>query len=64
MLSTLRRRTALPTGLAWDFLPVVLEIEESPPSPLGRTIAWTMSTVFAVALLWAAFSTVDIIAVA
>jgi hypothetical protein len=64
MLSTPRRRTALPTGPAWEFLSTVLEMEESPPSPIRRTIAWTISTVLTVALLWAAFSTVDLITVA
>jgi len=36
----------------------VLEIEEVPLSPIGRTMAWTVITVFTVALLWAAFRTV------
>ena len=58
------RRTAPSKGQAWEFLPAVLEIEESPPSPVGRTVTWTIITVFTVAVLWAAFSTVDIIAVA
>ena len=64
MLSTQPRRTVLRKGQAWEFLPAVLEIEESPPSPIGRAITWTIITVFTVAILWAAFSTVDIIAVA
>jgi hemolysin D len=64
MRSTPARRTALSQGQAWEFLPAVLEIEESPPSPIGRTVTWTIVTVFTVAVLWAAFSTVDIIAVA
>src|SRR5689334_7022617 len=64
MLHTLPRRTAQAIGQAWEFLPAVLEIEESPPSPVGRTVTWTIINVFAVAVLWAAFSTVDIIAVA
>ena len=64
MLRTQPRRTAHPQGQAWEFLPAVLEIEESPPSPVGRTIAWTIIAVFTAAVFWAAVSTVDIVAIA
>jgi hemolysin D len=40
----------------------MVEIEEALPSPVGRTMAWTIITVFTVTVLWAVFSTVDIIA--
>lgn len=46
------------------FLPAALEIVETPPSPLGRTIGLTIIAVFAVALIWACIGTVDIVAVA
>lgn len=46
------------------FLPAALEIVETPPSPLGRTIGLTIIAVFAVALVWACIGTVDIVAVA
>jgi hemolysin D len=46
------------------FLPAVLEIQETPPSPLGRAIAYSIMGVFAVAIAWASFGTVDIVAVA
>src|SRR6185312_2397940 len=46
------------------FLPAALEIVETPPSPLGRTIVYTVVGVFAAALAWASVGTVDIVAVA
>ncbi|MGD9638426.1 MAG: HlyD family type I secretion periplasmic adaptor subunit [Alphaproteobacteria bacterium] len=47
-----------------QFLPAVLEITETPPSPLGRTMIYVIITVFTTALLWATFSKVDIVAIA
>lgn len=46
------------------FLPAALEIVETPPSPVGRAIAFSLMAVFAAALAWASFGTVDIVAVA
>ena len=46
------------------FLPAALEIVETPPSPIGRAIAFTIIAVFSVALAWACIGTVDIVAVA
>jgi hemolysin D len=46
------------------FLPAALEIVETPPSPVGRLLAFVMIAVFCVALGWAIFGTVDIVAVA
>ena len=46
------------------FLPAALEIVETPPSPIGRAIAFTLIAVFSVALAWACIGTVDIVAVA
>src|SRR5215831_17578163 len=64
MLSRRQRRTTPAKGQAWEFLPAVLEIEEAPPSPIGRLFTWTIMAVFAAAVLWAAFGTIDIVAVA
>src|ERR1700751_4600229 len=44
------------------FLPAALEIVETPPSPIGRAIGWTVVALFCLALGWASFGTVDIIA--
>ncbi len=47
-----------------QFLPAVLEIQETPPSPLGRAISWTIMAFLVVALLWASIGRVDIVTVA
>ena len=64
--STAKREEPLtvPKGKELEFLPAVLEVQESPPSPAGRAVALTITSVFAVALFWAAFGKIDIIAVA
>jgi hemolysin D len=46
------------------FLPAALEIVESPPSPLGRALAFSIIAIFGIALIWACLGTVDIVAVA
>jgi hemolysin D len=46
------------------FLPAALEIVETPPSPLGRATAFSIIAVFTVALVWACFGTVDVVAIA
>ena len=47
-----------------EFLPAALEIIETPPSPAGRAIAGTIIAFLVIALLWACFGSVDIIATA
>lgn len=54
----------LPKGKELEFLPAVVEIQESPPSPAGRAVAWTIIALFTLALVWATFGHIDIIAVA
>src|ERR1700751_1599625 len=44
------------------FLPAALEIVETPPSPIGRAIALLLMLFFCLALAWAGFGTVDIVA--
>jgi hemolysin D len=44
------------------FLPAALEIVESPPSPTGRAIGVTIIALFCLALGWAAFGKIDIVA--
>jgi hemolysin D len=46
------------------FLPAALEITETPPSPVGRAIGATIIAAFCLALVWACFGTVDIVATA
>lgn len=47
-----------------EFLPAALEILEKPPSPLGRATAWTIIAFFTIAVLWAIFGRVDVVATA
>src|SRR5215472_13466942 len=44
------------------FLPAALEIVETPPSPVGRAIVFSIIALFCLALLWAFFGRVDIVA--
>jgi hypothetical protein len=46
------------------FLLAALEIAETPPSPVGRAIGATIIAIFCVALTWATFGRVDIVATA
>ncbi|NUU65522.1 HlyD family type I secretion periplasmic adaptor subunit [Enterobacteriaceae bacterium BIT-l23] len=46
-----------------DFLPAVLEVQETPPSPLGRLIIWVVIALMTTSVCWAAFNEVDIVAV-
>jgi hemolysin D len=56
----LRKKTPDREELA--FLPAALEIVETPASPIGRTIAYTIMGLFALALIWACVGEVDIVA--
>jgi hemolysin D len=53
-----------PNGDDIEFLPAVLEIQQAPPSPIGRAIAWTIIGVFTGGTLWATFGWIDIVATA
>ena len=44
------------------FLPAALEIVETPPSPVGRAIGSAIIILFCVALIWAWWGTIDIVA--
>ena len=44
------------------FLPAALEIVETPASPTGRIIAYTIMGLFTLAILWACIGKVDIVA--
>jgi len=44
------------------FLPAALEIVETPPSPLGRAIGSAIIILFCLALIWAWWGTIDIVA--
>ena len=46
------------------FLPAALSLQESPPHPMPRRLAWLLMALFAVALVWACLGRVDIVAIA
>jgi hemolysin D len=46
------------------FLPAALEVLETPPNPLGRTILWAIMAFLALALAWACLGSIDVVAVA
>ena len=47
-----------------EFLPAVLEIQSSPPSPIGRALLWSLVVFLILAFAWSIIGKVDIIAVA
>lgn len=47
-----------------EFLPAVLEVTETPPSPVGRGVMWTIMVLLVLGLLWSIFGKVDEVAVA
>ncbi|SBP88281.1 HlyD family type I secretion periplasmic adaptor subunit [Thiomonas delicata] len=49
---------------ARDFLPGLLAIQRTPPHPAARWVLWVFLALFASLLGWAAFGTLDIVAVA
>jgi hemolysin D len=54
----------VPSGESTEFLPAVLEIQQAPPSPIGRGISWTIIGAFTAGTLWATFGWIDIVATA
>ena len=46
------------------FLPAALSLQETPVHPAPRRLAWGLMVLFVLALLWAIFGKVDIVAVA
>ncbi len=63
-LDRLRPRLAGRNADELAFLPAVIEITETPASPLGRTTGAVLVALFNAALLWATFGQVDIHATA
>lgn len=47
-----------------EFLPAILEVTETPPSPVGRMVMWTMIVLLIVGLLWSILGKVDEVAIA
>lgn len=47
-----------------EFLPAALEVVETPPSPIGRMVLWTLFILVSLALAWSILGNVDEVAVA
>ncbi|WP_455577620.1 HlyD family type I secretion periplasmic adaptor subunit [Anaerosinus sp.] len=47
-----------------EFLPAALEVIEMPPSPVGRTVLWTLFALIIVTFVWVMVGSVDEVAVA
>ena len=47
-----------------EFLPAILEVIETPPSPTGRLIMWTMLFILVVVFVWSVFGHINEVAVA
>jgi hemolysin D len=47
-----------------DFLPAALEVQQRPPSPVGRYLMWTLLLLFSLGVGWMLVGKVDIVAVA
>lgn len=58
LVKTLRNRSEM------EFLPAVLEIQETPPYPLPRLLLWVISSLIFIALVWSIFGKIDIVAAA
>ncbi len=48
----------------YEFLPAALEVQETPPSPIGRFIIWALLLLTVIAIVWAIIGQVDIVATA
>ena len=51
-------------GSETEFLPSILEVTETPPSPVGRMVLWTIVVLLVVAGIWSFIGEVDEVAVA
>lgn len=58
-----RRKAGVKEWRDKEFLPAALEIAETPPSPVGRAVLWTIIAAALAALLWSILSHVDVVAV-
>lgn len=47
-----------------DFLPPLLRLQDTPPSPIGRKVLWAILGLIGILLLWALIGKLDIVAVA
>lgn len=62
----MREDLAGPKRLADEraFLPAAMALQDTPPHPAPRRVAWVLSALFVLALIWATYGQVDVVAVA
>lgn len=48
----------------YAFMPAALEVQETPPSPIGRIITWLIVLLFVLAVAWGWYGKIDVVAVA
>ena len=46
---------------SYEFKPSIIEIEDRPQNPLGKTILWIVVTIFVFLVLWLVFAKIDIV---
>lgn len=51
-------------GKETEFLPAMLEVVETPPSPVGRMVMWSILIILTIAMIWACIGTINEVAVA
>ena len=47
-----------------EFLPPLMEIEQTPPSPMGRVVLWASMAFLTAMLIWSMVGEIDVVAVA
>ncbi|HRI39731.1 MAG TPA: HlyD family efflux transporter periplasmic adaptor subunit [Nitrospira sp.] len=55
---------AVPEGPAAEFLPEALDIQESPPSPIGRALLWTILIACVAGAVWTTVVKIDTVTMA
>ncbi len=55
---------AVPEGPAAEFLPEALDIQETPPSPIGRALLWTILIACVAGALWTTVVKIDTVTMA
>ncbi len=58
------RRNAALTPLEQEFLPHLLEIQETPPSPAHRKVLWTIIGLVAILIVWSCIGQIAVVATA
>lgn len=60
----IKKQKAANDALIYEFLPAAIEVENTPASPAGLAIIWAIVLLFTIAVIWAFFGKIDIVAIA